>query len=141
MMFSFVIISSIAATTLTTKSEQWNSIFKSKKANFAFSLENELDITVWESIFHYAINSCVYLKRQFTEVCQGYYHFLGIAFTIVLGASVLSKNSLMQLSTKSQLVRGFIPSFSGSIPPFIRFPPFQKSKMLPPFIGLSGKQK
>ena len=69
MMFSFVIISSIAATTLTTKSEQWNSIFKSKKANFAFSLENELDITVWESIFHYAINSCVYLKRQFTEVC------------------------------------------------------------------------
>ena len=26
-------------------------------------------------------------------------------------------------------------------PPFLRFPPFQKSKMSPPFIGLSGKQK
>ena len=26
-------------------------------------------------------------------------------------------------------------------PPFLRFPPFWKSKMSPPFIGLSGKQK
>ena len=31
--------------------------------------------------------------------------------------------------------------FSRSTPPFLRFPPFLKSKMSPPFIGLSGKQK
>ena len=31
--------------------------------------------------------------------------------------------------------------FSRSTPPFLRFPPFLKSKMSPPFIGLSGKKK
>ena len=33
------------------------------------------------------------------------------------------------------------PLFSRSTPPFMRFLPFQKLKMSPPFIGLSGKQK
>ena len=42
-------------------------IFKCKKnINFALSLGNKPDITVWELIFDYAINYCPYLKRQLT---------------------------------------------------------------------------
>ena len=35
--------------------------------NFALSLENKSDVTVQEFIFHYAINSCAYLKRQIKQ--------------------------------------------------------------------------
>ena len=37
-----------------------------KVTNLALSLENKSNITVWEFIFHYAINSCAYLERQLT---------------------------------------------------------------------------
>ena len=33
------------------------------------------------------------------------------------------------------------PHYSSSTSPISRFPPFEKSKMSPPFIGLPGKQK
>ena len=42
-------------------------VFNCKKVtNFALTLGNKLAITVRGFIFHYAINSCMYLKRQFT---------------------------------------------------------------------------
>ena len=37
-----------------------------KDTNFALTLVNKSDITVRKFIFHYAINSCFYLKRQLT---------------------------------------------------------------------------
>ena len=70
MTLSFAIIGSIAATALKFVNnartlEQWNLVSKCKKViNFAISLENKWVITVREFIFHYVINSCVYLKRQ-----------------------------------------------------------------------------
>ena len=72
MTLSFAIIGSIAATALkfvnnARTQDRWNFVFKCKKVtNFAISLENKLDVTVREFIFHYAINSCAYLKRQLT---------------------------------------------------------------------------
>ena len=70
MMLSLAIIGGIAATTMkfvnnTRTYERWNFVFKFKKVtNLALSLGNNPDITVWELIFHYAINSCAYLERQ-----------------------------------------------------------------------------
>ena len=72
MLLSFAIIDSISATRLkfvnkARTQEQWNFVFKCKKVtDFALSLENKSDIVVWEFIFHCAINSCAYLKRQLT---------------------------------------------------------------------------
>ena len=72
MTLRFVVISSIAATipkfvSNTRTSERWSFIFKCKKVtNFALSLENKPNITVLEFIFHYAVNSCAYLKRKLT---------------------------------------------------------------------------
>ena len=37
-----------------------------KVTNLALRLENKSNITVWEFIFYYAINSCAYLERQLT---------------------------------------------------------------------------
>ena len=38
---------------------------------FALSLEDKSVITVQEFMFHYAINSCAYLKKQLTLIRQG----------------------------------------------------------------------
>ena len=83
--FSFAIIGTIAATTLKfvnnlRMSEQWNFVFKCKNVtNFALSLENKPDIAVPEFAFHYAINSCAYLKRQLT--------FWKLTFLLTFGSS------------------------------------------------------
>ena len=80
--FSFAIIESIAATLLKfinifIKKETLAQVLSCEfceifKYNFlkehlwktaSFSLENKPKISVWEFAFHYAINSCVYLKR------------------------------------------------------------------------------
>ena len=72
MTLSFAIIGSIAATTLKFVNnartlERCNFVFKCKKVtNLALNLENKSNITVWEFIFLYAINSCAYLERQLT---------------------------------------------------------------------------
>ena len=72
MILSFPILCSIAATTLKFVNnartlEQWNFVIKCKKVtNFALSLTNKPEITVPWFIFHYAINSCVYIKRELT---------------------------------------------------------------------------
>ena len=68
MMFSFAITGSITATTLKfvkIPERKKDGILFLKVTNIALSLENKLDITVREFIFHYAINSCAYLKGQF----------------------------------------------------------------------------
>ena len=109
MTLSFAIIGSIAAATLkfvnnARMKERQNFAFKCKKVtNFALSLENISDITVREFIFHYAINSCAYLKRQLTQYLGRAVtkSFLGTVFTPGFGSSILSKNCLMLLSTKS----------------------------------------
>ena len=44
-----------------------NFVFKCKKVtNFSLSLQNKPDITVRKFVFHNAIDSCAYLKRQLT---------------------------------------------------------------------------
>ena len=67
--FSFVITGKIAATTLkfvgnARTKERWNSVFKCKKVNE----KNKRDIKVLEFIFHFAVNSGEYLKRQFIQI-------------------------------------------------------------------------
>ena len=108
MIFSFAIIGSIAATTpkfvnKTRTQERWNCVFNCEKViEFMLSLENKPDITVREIAFHYTISSCAYLRSQFTELWKDYYQlFLGIVITITFGASILSKNVLIHMSTKS----------------------------------------
>ena len=65
-------------------------------------MENKSDITVRAFIFHYVINSCAYLERQPKHGKAITKFFLGTVLTTGLGASILSKNSLMHLSTKSR---------------------------------------
>ena len=48
------------------KSDGIMSLNVKKVTNFALSQENKPYIAVREFVFHYAINSYVYLKRQFT---------------------------------------------------------------------------
>ena len=39
----------------------WNSVYKCKKVtNFVLSQENKTDITVWEFVFRYTVNSCAH---------------------------------------------------------------------------------
>ena len=72
MTFRFAIIDSVAASKVKfvnkagTK-ERWSFVFKCKKViDFTLSLENKPEVTEREFIFHYAINSCVYMKRKLT---------------------------------------------------------------------------
>ena len=65
-----LLIGSIAETALklvnnSGTSERWNFFFNCKKIiTFALTLENKPDIKVREFIFHYVINSSVYLEKK-----------------------------------------------------------------------------
>ena len=81
-------------------------MFKCKKiTNFALSLENKSAITVREFIFHYAINSCLYLKRQRRAVTKS---FLGTAPAKGFGGSILSRKYLMHFLNQITQVAVFI---------------------------------
>ena len=69
------------------------SVFECKKVtNFALSLESKPEITVRGFGFHYSINSCACLRRQFPKYGRPITKsFLGTVLTIVFGARILSK--------------------------------------------------
>ena len=110
MRLSSAIIGGITATTLkfvnnARTKERWSFVFKCKKVtNLAFSLENKSGITVREFIFHYAINSYAIIWRdnlpKYGRAITKF--FLSTVPTTGLGATILTKNSLMHLSTKSR---------------------------------------
>ena len=84
------------------------------KINLALSLENKTDVTVWYFTFHYAINSCVFLKTELTYIRQAVQLCTITALNIQFVFQTKCKITFLHLLTKihHSYILIFFTSFS-----------------------------